>query len=462
MNMIAKFIELNELSVDVVEEGRHARKNTIACELGRNITFSTELLESFSSTNWQAIVYDALVVAAAVEFCDGRLVRSTMNWGRRFNLRIPVHEYERWRSPAVSDALADALNLLTGDDWRIEFSRRHKKAETPTQNRMEFPTDAQAVIAYSEGMDSRAVGGLEGKRLGTRLVRVRVGTKKPEGPKSERYKKPFAAVPYDVDVEANNTEPTARSRGFKFALVAAIASYLISAPEILMTESGQGSLAPAALPVGQGYPDYRSHPVFMRRVERLALALFGNKVSCRFPRLWRTKGETLREFVDVCDPDPSVWISTWSCWQQSRHSSVAGTKRQCGVCAACILRRMSVHGAGLAEPQTNYVWENLRASSFEDGASAEFDRARITPAMREYALAGVLHAEHFASMRESDQYALLKRRVEGELSRALGEPLDAVAANFDRLLKQHRKEWRSFTDQLGDASFVRLWIDRKS
>jgi hypothetical protein len=228
-----------------------------------------------------------------------------------------------------------------------------------------------------------------------------------------------------------------------------------------MTESGQGALAPAAIPVGQGYPDYRSHPVFMRRIERFVSALFGRKVSYRFPRLWKTKGETLREFVDKCGTEAETWVSTWSCWQQSRHSSVSGAKRQCGICAACILRRMSVHAAGLIEPQRNYVWENLAAPTFESGASPDFEPSRITSKMRQYALAGVLHADHFAAMRESDQYALLRRRVEGELFRSLEEPVETVVANFDRLLKRHGEEWRNFTDDLGEASFVRAWIDRK-
>lgn len=462
MNMIANFIELNELSVDVLEDGARARGHVMPCVLGTNIRFSTELLESFSSTNWQAVVYDALVVAAAVEFCDRSLGRSSMNWGRRFNLRVPVHDLAHWQAAPIHQSLTDALNLLTGDDWRVEFCARRKAAEPPKQNRMEFPTDAEGVIAYSEGMDSRAVAGLEGKRLGSRLVRVRVGTKKPDGSKTDRQRKPFAAVPYDVDVGGNNAENSARSRGFKFGLVAGIAAYLISAPTVIVPESGQGALAPAAIPVGQGYPDYRNHPVFTTKMERFVEALFGHKVSYRFPRLWKTKGETLREFVDSCGSEADSWVTTWSCWQQSRQASVMGHRRQCGICAACMLRRMSIHGAGLSEPQTNYVWENLRAATFEGGASSDFERSRITKASREYALAGVLHLEHFAAMRESDQYVLLKRRVEGELSRALGEPHEAVARNFDRLLQQHGEEWRSFTDDLGEGSFVRAWIDRTS
>jgi hypothetical protein len=40
-------------------------------------------------------------------------------------------------------------------------------------------------------------------------------------------------------------------------------------------------------------PDYRNHPLFTRRIERLFAALFGRSIRFVFPRLWHTKAETL-------------------------------------------------------------------------------------------------------------------------------------------------------------------------
>jgi 7-cyano-7-deazaguanine synthase in queuosine biosynthesis len=459
MNAPAKFLELEEMAVDVLESGMRPSRGAIACVLDRNITFDTEALESFSSRNWLPVVCDALVVAAAVEFCDRTLKRSTMNWGRRFNVRIPVHDVARWASPTVAGSLVDALDFLTGDDWHFRFVARRKPALPPLQKRIEFPYDADAVIAYSEGMDSRAVAGLEGKRLGSRLVRVRVGTTDSGIPKKERGKTPFAAVPYAVKLDGRGPETTARSRGFKFSVVAAVGAYLINAPTIIMPESGQGALAPAILPVGQGYPDYRNHPAFSDKMERFVKALLERPLRYQYPRIWATKGETLREFIDNCDPDGRSWRSTRSCWQQSRHASVSGSRRQCGVCAACMLRRLSVHAAGEREPKETYVWETLDASTFEDGAAPGF--AHVTGALREYALAGVLHLEHLALLRSSEQYALVKRGL-GELAQPLGMVPQAVIEAFDRLLDQHGKEWAAFTRDLGPKSFVRKWIDTAS
>jgi hypothetical protein len=191
-------------------------------------------------------------------------------------------------------------------------------------------------------------------------------------------------------------------------------------------------------------------------MEAFVKALLGYRVRYQFPRLWKTKGETLREFIDNCGSETASWAPTRSCWQQSRHASVGGSRRQCGVCAACMLRRLSVHAAAVAEAQDTYVWENLNASSFEEGASAGF--SHVTGALREYALAGVLHLEHFSSIPTSDQYALLKRRATTELAKSLAEPPHIVGVGLDRLLHQHAKEWLAFTSELSPSSFVRKWV----
>ncbi|WP_321794831.1 7-cyano-7-deazaguanine synthase [Caballeronia sp. J97] len=456
MNADPSFITLKSLTVDLVEPGQRPRRGALACRLGRNISFDTAILETFSSTNWRPVVYDALVVAAAVEFCDRSLSRSALNWGRRFDVHVPVHDPARWMDAQVTRSLVGALNFLTGDEWHFHFRARKAKAELPPQSRMEFPTDAAAVMAYSEGMDSRAVYGLEHQRLGAQLVRVRVGTKWHDVPKKKSLVAPFAALPYEVKLDEDNAENSARSRGFKFALISAVAAYLINAPTAIVPESGQGALAPALLPVGQGYADFRNHPDFTALMQKFVSALFGHRLTYTFPRIWSTKGETLREYVDLAG-EQAAWLNTRSCWQNARQVSVSKSRRQCGVCAACILRRLSVHAAGLSEPPEQYVWESLAAATFEAGAANGF--TQVTKALREYAIAGVLHFKHLAQIRDSSSYGMVRRRVTMDLSRSLSQPADEVGQKLDRLLEQHAKEWSAFTNDLGSQSFVKKWMD---
>ncbi len=92
------------LRVHVVEPGVAVRSGWLRCHIGRNVAFSTERLESLLHRRMGAgTVYDALLVAAAVEFADRTQRRPSLSWQRDFQLMIPVHEPERWNNKAVLD-----------------------------------------------------------------------------------------------------------------------------------------------------------------------------------------------------------------------------------------------------------------------------------------------------------------------------------------------------------------------
>lgn len=447
------------LRVDVVETGQRPRRGRTPCEIGGELKFSTEHLESYCLAQWEPVVFDALVVAAAVEFCDRLQRRKTQHWGRNFEVCIPVHDPDRWNAVSVSASLKDALEFLTGDRWELSFIARQAPAPVPHQFQFGFPSDARAVIPFSEGLDSRAVAGLMHRELGDSMIRVRLGTKQfLPGTSESDVKQPFTSIPYKVKPKIGEFgESSARSRGFKFSLVSGIAAYMVKANRIIVTESGQGALGPVLAAVGQVYEDYRSYPPFMDRMQVFLMALFNHCMHFEFPRLWYTKGETLAAFVRECD-DGGAWGATWSCWQQNRQSSVDGRKRQCGICAACMLRRLSVHAAGLCEPPETYLWERLCATTFESGAALGF--VHITQALHEYAIAGTLHLDHLATLQRSPMNKGMIDLTVSQLSRSRALPEDTVRASLGRLLNQHESEWMSFLDSLGPQAFVANWVGR--
>lgn len=442
--------------VHVAEGGVRTGEAVVRCEIGLNVTFSIESLESYFFAGWDETAYDALLVAAAVEFSDRTKRRGAYNWPRDLELHIPVHDLRRWTAPTVSEPLHDALSLLTGDHWQIRFCRRHHAAKRTAQGLLSLQTGVDAVIPFSNGLDSRAVAGLMEREMGDRLVRIRLGSKFTDGEALARDRQPFTAVPYKVRSNRPFVESSARSRGFKFALISALAACLAKAGRVIVPESGQGALGPALVPVGQGYEDYRSHPLFTEKMESFVEALFGHRVAYVFPRLWSTKGETLREFVNQCDN--ASWFRTWSCWRQNRHVSVDGRRRQCGVCAACMLRRMSVHAAGLTEDRERYVWQNLSVRGFKQGTAASYrNKGKITAASREYAIAGVLHLDHLAALAGSQAHIGALRLAAFQLAAPLGIAQTDARARLERLLTQHRAEWTAFVDSLGPESFVADW-----
>lgn len=443
--------ELPSILLEVVEAGARSKRGWLRCEINEHVKFNTADLETYCFARWEPVVFDTMLLAAAVEIADRTQRRPVLLWQRDISLRLPVHKPDHWNAAPVRDSLHQALALLTGDNWSIEFYPRRHKVERPGQLPLQLPANVSAVIPFSEGMDSLAVAGLMHRKMGDTLVRIRLGTKDYDG------RHPFSKIPYKLTPPAGRfVESSARSRGFKFAVISGLAAYLAKAEQIVVPESGQGALGPSLVTVGQTHEDYRNHPMFTLRMERFWQALLGQKIHYVFPRLWYTKAETLRAFVETCD-DGAHWDETWSCWQQNRHVSVDNTKRHCGICAACLLRRLSVHGAGLREARDTYVWENLRAPRLAEGTADEFPAEKITGKLREYAIAGVLHLDHLAALSTYASSAQVLNLHAFQLGRALGISQSGARKKLDRLLYQHESEWKAFVKSLGSKSFINEW-----
>ena len=444
------------LRIVVREAGERARARPSECVIGTHLIFEPEVLRSYCLGWSDQRVLDAFVVAAATEFCDGSRRRPSVSWVRRFDLRIPVHDPDHWRSEAVSAPLIRALSLLTGDQWSIQFTGRRQEEACP-QGTLNFSRSAEAVVPYSDGLDSYMVARLVANRSGIEPLRVRLG--KRNAPRNA-CETPFVAIPYTIRYAPHRrAESSARSRGFRFALLGGIAAYLASTDKVLVPESGQGALGPSLVPVGQQSPDQRTHPSFLRLMEEFLTALLGYRIRYVQPRLWNTKGETLRDLLGAQGSD-DTWRDTRSCWQDQRHVSVSRKRRQCGVCAACMLRRLSVHAAGVAEDKETYVWEDLRARNYEDGAVLAFKKREPHGSHYQYAIAGSLHLEHLAQLarlpRDSPKLDVHVWRLSQSLDLAPEETRDKL----HRILRQHEQEWSDFLQDLGAGSFVTKWVDQ--
>jgi 7-cyano-7-deazaguanine synthase in queuosine biosynthesis len=436
--------------IDVIEEGVPLRAGAVSALLGDGVRLDTRGLTSFFFARFDRRLFDLLVVAAAVEFCDRAKRRPSLGWSRAFDVRVAVHEPEVWTIPEVRTALEETLSFLTGDVWRFRFEARRNAEPDPATAQLPLPRLRALIMPYSEGLDSLAVHALTANATGSEPVRVRLGPGGVDRGVIDKDRKPFARVPYKVKVPAT-AEPSARSRGFKFAVVTAIAAAMSDVHRIVVTESGQGALGPVLVRTGHSYPDYRVHPAFSRRMERLLHKLTGHEVRYEYPRLWHTKGETLAAAMALPVP-PDFAKRTRSCWQSSQQASVNGARRQCGVCAACMLRRVSMLTAGITEPADAYVWEKLDVSVFDKGAAQAFQGH--TPALREYGIAGVLHLDHLAALASSGTQPRVVRRVARLTADALGQSEDVVLDHLKDLLERHAKEWRRFVLTQGEDSFV--------
>jgi hypothetical protein len=190
--------DLPEIKVNVIERAGSTRKQWINCRIGEHLQLETDDLASYFFAQWEPIVFDLLLLAAAVEFCDKVKKRPKLGWGRSIHLYLPVHEVSVWQKASVGEELVRALELLTGDRWQIEFVQRKTAALGPPQGMLPLE-DKIAVIPFSEGLDSRAVAGLMSQELGAGLVRVRLGPKESDRQLDDQGRvMPFRAVPYKI------------------------------------------------------------------------------------------------------------------------------------------------------------------------------------------------------------------------------------------------------------------------
>jgi hypothetical protein len=411
----------------------------------QNVKSGTERLESYACQERQPIVLDMINVLAAVEYADRSCRRSTASWAREIHLKIPVFESSTWLKQEVSDSLFDVISFLTGDVWDIEFVQREDAPAAAPQSSLALPREISWVMPFSDGVDSRAVAAImEAEHPGS-LQLVRVGSVG-SGRRSQSRVLPFTRVPYTLTIpNRHHAETSGRSRGFKFALIAGIASYLGEVPNILVPESGQGMLGPAMTTYMHAWPDFRNSPRFFAKMEDLLEVLLGHRPAFVFPRIWNTKSETIR-LARQKTPDLDL-TSTRSCWMKQNMASLRGEYLQCGICAACLLRRMSFHSANVVEHPGTYVCDAL-TGDLQEVIPVGHPRRR---ALSEYGIAGA------GQMRDFSILSGAAKRLEvesGLLAPILRSPEDEVLENLKRLICRHGQEWASFVGSFGPNSYL--------
>ena len=335
--------------------------------------------------------------------------------------------------------------------WHFSFIQWSGAAANGTRQRMlPFGKNKRFAIAYSEGLDSRCVSGLYNKDDIAVLVRV---SKNRDRIKRDEH--PFDLIPFEVKLKASR-ESGVRSRGFKFAAITAIAGHLSGINSIIVPESGQGALGPVLLPLHNTYADYRNHPTFFRKMERFIKALLGYTVAYQQPRLWNTKAETISAFLAISGKAPESLLDTRSCWQQRWNARLDGKLRQCGLCAACLLRRMSMHAVGIDERPDAYIISDLTAARYEE-ALPQSHRMRLSRTMVDHGSVGARHLQQLADMAKLPDAAM--RRAAFEIAKATSASEREVRDKLRKLLMKHAAEWNDFKSAQGNKSFISRWTE---
>ncbi|MBP6350919.1 MAG: 7-cyano-7-deazaguanine synthase [Candidatus Obscuribacter sp.] len=421
---------------------------SVVIRVEEEIRFRTEVLDALADGGCRPVHYDLLLLCASVEYAD-RHWKRTSDWHRYIHVTLPVIELEKWLSDSVQRSLKRALKLLTGDSWSFDFVQANNlNIGKWKQLRLDVRGVKTFAIPYSEGLDSRAVAALCGDH--NEALCIRIANKRQEHRHGENV---FAEIPFTVK-NGTPRESSFRSRGFQFAAMTSIAADIRNIHRIVVPESGQGALGPAMLPLHRLYADYRNHPKYFRLMEKFIEKLLDHQVNFEQPRLWSTKGQTLLAFLQLPNRSEADLVDTRSCWQTRHVVNVGGSRRQCGLCAACLLRRCSLHTAGVTETKGTYVIEDLTTIDVYD-AMAKVTDPDDRDNMIEYGIAGTRHFQQMASMANWSDEEL--RIYVLEIADALGEAETETLTKLRALLFQHAVEWQTFLAAQGNQSFLHNW-----
>ena len=313
---------------------------------------------------------DLIDVALAVYVAD-RLSRRRppgadryqLHWGRRFELRLPVRDPDRWRDAALGGRLREALALFTEDDWRFDFVPRSSHRRAAETQEFLFPTQPSApgtVALFSGGLDSLA--GLGSELLGRArdsFVLVCGGTNlrtmgvQRELAQALRLRLGRDITPLIVPFglrqrggrQYDGDERTQRSRGFVFQALGAVVAIMAGADSLAVYEHGVGAINLPYTAAQLGAQSTRAaHPLALSAMGDFIALATGRRLVFRLPAHFVTKGQ-------LCGSLPELGLAdligrTVSC--DGFPQRVAG-RPQCGLCTSCLLRRQALHAAGLAE-----------------------------------------------------------------------------------------------------------------
>lgn len=414
---------------------------------GRDFRLDESGMADFFFATPSARQTDFLRIAMSVYVID-RLVRrkkrsNDYRWSRSLQAEIGVLDADFWNSTEVRQALTDCVEFVSGDSWDFSFNADSTPIRTGAV--LPFRFDTPLVCLYSGGLDSAA--GLSSriadspdlpvvpvtvwhqplqKKLLLRkqypLIASRLGVK--VTPLIMKAAMVWSSMPWLSELRRKE-ERSQRSRSFLFAAAGATAAVMSGASTVEVYESGVGAIN---LPLMAGMAGSKAtkscHPEFFRRMSLLSSLVANRAVRFDLPFFDTTKGHVVRRLADL--GLETLARSTASCVHFPLRESA---HKQCGVCPACLFRRLSMFAGGIGEASNTYKYDLFGST----------ERANRVPVKRLAYLKAVLMQvvqlgtlEHGSAVPDR-----IRRHLIGTGIVRHGEPLEPILA----VLRQYRHEW---------------------
>lgn len=288
--------------------------------------------------------------------------RGDVDWARRIDAYIPVRDPEHWQS--FRTQLEAIWSDLTQDDLTIYFESESDPSPPPRQAKIPF-AEHDAVALLSGGQDSFA-GALDMLDRGSRPLLLSHSASGAVNTAQTQVEAILRGIQPDitrVHIGASKainqpfpgSESSQRSRTLLFVGVAALIAHAGGSNRVYLNENGIMAIhVPLTAARIGSLSTHTASPPIVARMQALASAALGGVLEIRNNLVKRTKPEVVELAVALGYGDNMQ--HTVSCWQIGR------TRTHCGICAPCIMRRISCETHGVVDvPYDVDIFENTKA-----------------------------------------------------------------------------------------------------
>lgn len=288
-------------------------------------------------------------------------------WRRKISIIVPVSNPKLWNKAKAS--VLSALSFVTDDEWKIRFVPRFERL--PEEDQRLFPVRERMtpdwVCLYSGGLDSLAGVGHLTQSFGNNGLLVSGWTNNrlhlAQSESIAQIRKWKGGSPSWLPVgygfpkifDGGAMESSQRSRGWIHLAFGLAAAEMGGVSTLDVCENGIGALnLPTELSQIGSHSSRSVHPVFLKRIAVAAGIIFRGHFNVRQVALFETKGQLVSRVFGKGCPN---FVSSFSCEIFPNYRS---KKDQCGICPSCLVRRASLHHAGIEDVGEAYTWDVLR------------------------------------------------------------------------------------------------------
>jgi len=408
-------------------------------------------------------IRDLLRVAMAIYIAD-RLSRRDRKSGvrgpyRQLSVSVQVSEPDFWSAEPILGLIGWIAEFLSDDTWELRFVPLPGSGSGTRQRSLDFAGSSPLICLYSGGLDSAA--GLAG-RLREHKGQVVVVTANHQAGQSRRVaeqldtlKVRYAADLYPTCVRTtlvnaprmSSQELSQRCRSFLFCALGGVVASMVGASTVELYENGVGAvnLPPMTGMLLGGRMSKSSHPAFVRAMGDLVSRVAERPIAFELPFATRTKAEMVRALQE--DGLAKLANATVSCVHFPLR--VKGSRKQCGVCPACIGRRHAMAIACVEESPAQYQYDFL--------GGREMLRA-IPDGELGFLRAMLMQVEHLRELRKGG--TIPQRILRHLVGTGVVQPGESCEP-WGALLARYRDEWLTLIAEaqargLGWARLVQL------